>query len=301
MVRALCRLYPPAPLLLAAALLTLAAPAPVAAQAVIFDAGGFEAPTFSAGNITGQQGFQALPTGPAGTVQSGAVAAGTQAFQINGTQLMPNASFGDANFWYRSYTTGSAYNPVADNNPLVRVQYQGLVSGALPLQTDIPFAGPYLEGYTAGGTQQAITPVLFNLNGGLTVFTNTTVGGGDGLISTADLLVNREAWHSVEAQLNFSAQTFRVVLNGSPVTFTEGSVNVIDLPFRNSSGQTVSIAEVGLQGYYNSQFSPTLNSVYLDNFRVTSTAVPEPSTFALAGLGMAGVVFRRWRRKPTAA
>jgi hypothetical protein len=277
-----------------------AVPQPARAQVVVFNSNGFESPTFSAGAISGQQGFQFLPSSAAGVVQGGTVFAGSQAFQINGPQLQPNASYGDANFWYKSYSVAGATNPVASGNPIVHVTFAGRVSGAVPLPSDIPFGGPYVEGYTAGGIQQAITPFLINTNGGLTVFTNSVVGGANQEVSTADGLIPRESWATLDGQLNFSNQTFRLTLNGSPVTFTQGGFSGFDVPFRDTFGSTVSIAELGFQGYYNSSFSPTFNNMYFDNFSVIAgTAVPEPSTLALCGFGLAGLALRLRRRRQT--
>ena len=295
-------------LLLSAAALWHGTP-PARAQVSIFNSNGFESPSYSAGTITGQNAstvagpltFQALPTPSAGMIQTGTTFAGSQAFQIVGSQLVSTSAlgYGDANFWYVDFSTANAFKPVASGNPIVHMQFQGRVSGALALPSDIPFAGPYLEGFTASNTQQALTPVLFNTNGGITVFTNTTAGDSNGLISTADGLASREAWHSVDLQMNFNTQTFRVILDGSPVTFTQGAFSGTDVPFRNTFGPTVSIAELGMQGYYNATFSPTLNNVYFDNWSVTAQPVPEPSTLALVGFAAVGAAVR-YRRRRTA-
>jgi hypothetical protein len=274
-----------------------AAPQPARAQVVIFNSNGFEAPTFSAGAISGQQGFQFLPSSAAGVIQSGTVFGGSQAFQLVGSQIQQNDAYGNANFWYKSYSVGGAVNPVASGNPIVHVNFAGRVSGSLVLPSDIPFGGPYLEGYTATGVQQAITPFLINTNGGFTVFSNSVVGGSDQLISTADGLLTRETWGNFEGQLNFATQSFRLLFNGSPVLFSEGAFSGYDVPFRDTFGPTVSVAELGFQGYWNSSFSPTFNSMYFDNLSYTATAVPEPSTLALGGFGVMALTLRTRRRR----
>ena len=226
-------------------------------------------------------------------IQNGTVVGGSQAFEIVGSQLLENDAYGDANFWYKSYSAAGAVNPVASGNPLLHVNFEGRVSGALPLPSDIPYGGPYLEGYTSGGIQQAVTPFLINVNGGVTVFTNSVVGGSNETISTADGLIPRETWATIEGQLNFSNQTFRVLVNGSPVTFTQGGFSGIDVPFRDTFGTTVSVAELGFQGYWNSAFSPTFNNMFFDDLSYIATPVPEPSSFAMVAL-VAG--FAGWRR-----
>jgi hypothetical protein len=270
---------------------------PARAQVVVFDSNGFESPTFSNGAISGQQGFQFLPSSAAGVVQNGTVFGGSQAFEIVGSQLQENDTYGQANFWYKSYSFAAATNPVASGNPLLHVSFAGRVSGALALPSDIPFGGPYLEGYTSAGIQQAITPFLINTNGGITVFTNSVAGGSNETISTADGLIPRESWHTLEGQLNFSTQTFRVLLDGSPVTFSLGTFSGFDVPFRDSFGTTVSIAELGFQGYWNSAFSPTFNNMFFDNLSYVATPVPEPSTLALGGFALGGLALRMRSRR----
>src|SRR2546423_350875 len=111
MLRAYCRRTLLAfPLCLTAALV---GPPPAAAQLVVFDSNGFESPTFTTGNIAGQQAFQFLPIASAGTIETGTVSAGSRAFQITGALLLPNSLYGDANFWYKSYTVAGAVKPVA--------------------------------------------------------------------------------------------------------------------------------------------------------------------------------------------
>lgn len=288
------------------ALIGLAATAAfAAAQTSVYDSGGFESP-FVAGNLNGQQGFAYSGGLSAGRVQTAVTFGGTaQAAQIRGTSLSTNIGLSGGNFYYQFYGPDAGYQPVASGTPFVQVGFQGNTSGALGTPSDIPFAGVYLEGYTAGGSQQSLTPVMMNLNGGVTVFTTENIGGNNKAVSTADGLLTRENWHGVKVELNFAAQTMRLYLFGSndPVAFTQdgdgGAMDpLFDVPFRNSFGPTVRIAEIGLIGFHAGDPQPPQNNVYIDDFKVTASLnsfapVPEPG---LLLVGAAGVLWLRRRR-----
>lgn len=289
---------------------------PAMGQTTIYNSNGFDT-GYATGNIIGQQGFQGEPFfgNTAGQIQTTTTASGTRALQVVGPSLQNNVAFQGGNFWYRSSTFATAYNPVGSGTPFVQVQYQGRTSGAIPLNNDIPFAGVYLEGYTASGVQQAITPVFVNLNGGVTVFTTSAAGGSNKAVSTADGLLPREAWNSLFAELNFTTQTFRVYKQGesTPLTFLSPTLgSITDVPFRNSDtgAITTRIAEVGMLGFYSyDPFSGTpvqpMNNFFIDDFLVTATAttmapVPEPGLIlAVGAVGVAG--WRVYRRRRAAA
>jgi hypothetical protein len=272
-------------------------------------------PGYAPGTIVGQNSFQAAPGNAAGSIQTATTFAGSQAFQVTGTALVDNTTFNGGNFWYREYTAGTL-NPVGGGTPFVQVRAQVRTSGSLALATDIPFAGLYLEGFTAGippfipPQQQSITPIMVNLNGGVTVFTNTTTGGTNMAVSTADGLLAREQWHLLHAELNFNTQTFRLYIQGqsTPVQFvTNGSGTAItpitDVPFRNANGATVSIAEIGMIGFFGrdpATGTPVqpLNNFFIDDYTVTATTAPVPEPGWLLLVGFAGTAAARaWRRR----
>jgi hypothetical protein len=295
--------------------LAVTASAPGSAQTNIFNSNGFDT-GYSAGNLNNQQSFLTLGGVSAALVQSTTVFSANNAVQIVGPSLVNTQpqGFAGGNFWYQT----TNYNPVASATPFVQVHHQSRTSGGIATVSDIPFAGVYLEGNSAFG-QQSITPVMVNLNGGITVFTNTATGGTNNAVSTANGLIPREQWHQISAELNFATQTFRVYRNGDPTPLpfvTNGSgaaiTPIVDVPFRNTFGTTTSLAEVGLIGFYGfdtggSPYQP-VNSYFVDNFQVTASAVsqfapvPEP-TWGLAAIAAGGLIGLRLRRvrRPDAA
>jgi hypothetical protein len=284
----------------AAIALVLATPI-AQAQTVLFNSNGFESPTFATGMLGtyygggsgGQQSYlttdfnQLLGT-PAGTIQTGTVQSGAQAFQINGSRLYDDSTFGGQSFWYRNYPTATtAFNPTGSNVPIVRVVYNQYVSSTPLDVADMPLVGIYMEGYAQGsGTQQQVGSLLLNQNGGITAI---TAAGNS--ISTTNGLYTHDAWHNMEVDFNFSAQTYEAFLDGVPVTFGASLVNV---PFRNTNGPTDRIAEYGFEASYNEATMSTTNNAYFDNYSIVATGVPEPSSFVLGAVALVGVrLFRR--------
>ncbi len=185
----------------------------------------------------------------------------------------------------------------------------------MQLNTDIPFAGVYVEGYANsffGPVQQAVTDIFVNVNGGVTVFTDSTTGGSNKAVSTDNNLLPREQWNKVFTELNFTTQTFRVYIQGqsTPLTFhTASGGTITDVPFRNANGPTVQIAELGMLGFYGAdpftgQPVQPLNNFFIDDYMVTASAssqapVPEPGLMlAVGAVGLAG--WRAYRRRAAA-
>jgi len=272
------------------------------AQVALFNANGFETPTFMTGTLGsyylggsgGQQShlttdFSQLLGTPAGNIQSGTVSAGSQAFQINGARLFDDTGFSGQTFWYRNYpTAATAYNPVTSGTPIVSVNYDQFVTSATLNLNEMPVVGSYMEGYAqSDSAQHALGAVLFNQNGGLTAF---TLNGNT--VSTTNGLYSHDAWHHFQIDFNFSSQTYRTFVDGNLVVFGAALTNV---PFRFTGLDR--IAEYGFQASFNEATTVTENSAFFDGYSVVASGVPEPSSLLLGGIAIAGLRFVRRRRK----
>jgi MYXO-CTERM domain-containing protein len=309
------RAISPAALWAGAALgLVLGLAAPAAGQtSVIYNSNGFESPTYSTGNLSGQQGFNALPTPSAGIVQGGTAFAGSQAFQFVGQNMQQNPSYTHQNFWYQQFSSSGGFKPIAEGKPFVQVQFKIYTPGALNPQ-DIPFAGIHMEAYSDHvlGLTQALAPIQVSALGEVMVMTNTTTSSSNTL-KTAQGLIPRDQWNSIFAELNFSTQTFRVYKNGetTPIEFLKPSGGTItEIPFRNSFGNSTTFYELGMIASYTLNLDgtpttiPPLNNVFIDDVMFTATAtsmapVPEPGlVLAVGAAGLAG--WRVYRRRKAA-
>jgi hypothetical protein len=156
-----------------------------------------------------------------------------------------------------------------------------------------------MEGYTSAGAsgQQHIGSVLRNLNGGYNV---VSIGGA--ILSTPDNVTAPNTWNSLVVDLNFAAQTYTATLNGNPLSFTAsgGGSPITAVPFRNTLGSTVSLAEYGFQAAFNTQAGVNANNAFFDNFTVIATPVPEPSSILFLGFAGLAAGARVWHRRRAA-
>ncbi len=258
------------------------------AQVTIYNSGGFE--SYNIDTLSPQDNWQTTDINqnstPAGIVQSALTFSGNRAVQVIGPNLFNDINFSYSTFWWQD-RTGSPINPVALGTPIVRTTWRQYVTGTTATLGQMPFAGVYFEGFTAGGVQQMITSVLFDNADSITAITT----GGNG-ISSAVIPNARNTWLDFRVDLNFSTQRFFVYVNNNLV--------LNNLAFRNTNGATNRLVEFGFQASAIDIISPPpSNDVYYDDYLVIRTAaVPEPTTIALGGLAIVGAAgFWRYRTK----
>jgi hypothetical protein len=314
---------------LVAVVVAVGSVAPAWGQTTLLNTNGFEQPTFFPTLLTGQQSFTVAGSATAASVQTGTVFAGSQAVQISGPALTDTA-FSGGNFWYQAFSSGAGYNPTANGTRYVQasamVRTSGLLVNGAPLPNDIPFAGLHFETWSNHTNifgqldQQSLTPVQVSALGEVMVFSNTATAGSSNSLFTAPGLAHREQWQKLAVEFDFQNQTFRVYLDDmtTPLQFirngNNGPVSITDVPFRNSLGTSMSIAEQGVVAYYGHDLSTGFapgNNFFVDDYLITASAnqqlgapVPEPGLMVAAGFAAvaAGGALRRWRRvKPRAA
>lgn len=278
----------------AASLAFLALAVTAQAQTTLYNSNGFEAPGYSGGSLVPQQGWQTTDMNqfstPAGVVQSTQVFQGNQAFQAIGPNLANDVGFSFQTFWYHDSVSLPGvlpFNPVANGLPVVRVSWRQYLDGSFNGIGQIPFAGIYLEGLTAGGTQGQITSVLLRNDGRISVVTTSGSTPTTAVDPVNDPLRFNQ-WLHFEVNLDFATQRFSV--------WQDGVQRFNFVPFRNTFGTQNRLAEFGFQVSAIDLISPPpSNNTYYDNFVVTALAVPEPTTMALLGMLVAGGLGYRFR------
>ena len=230
---------------------------------------GFEGPTFTAGAIAGQGGWQVFSASSQpglAQVESGVALTGSQAASVSGSATGQTGPF---------YALNLASPGVID------------VSGDIMLTTPTNGGSSWQFGVTGPGLSQ--------FAGGIDIGANTifAISGGFGSIGT----FSYDVWHHVDIVLDYANQVFSVGLDGS--TLASG------LSFCGANG-ACNGAHVGAFGdAIFDTFGGSSNTGYLDNFSIDTVpgGVPEPASWALmiAGFGLAGASLRRRRAVTTAA
>jgi hypothetical protein len=230
----------------------------------LFDAQGFEGPSYALGNLSGQNGwtYQGSPT--AGVVQNTTASSGTQAVQLSGattTWAWPNLG----------------YTPAASE--IVRVSFD-VRWGAFAAVNNF---GYFVDVYNAeagdrvaraGLVRTGTSTAPGSVQGGITIG-----GAAPGTYLVGSPLANN-TWYNFVMDLDFAADTFSVSINGTSVAanapFVASAIGIGDADIQISA-----VAASGDVGF-------------IDNYLVKTVVVPEPSSFALLALGgMAGIWFRR--------
>lgn len=247
------------------------------AATVLYNSSGFEPTTFSAGQLEGQDPVNGpwLRSGSNGStadVRTSAnipVQAGTQAVQV--TRAAANGS--DAR-WAVLETVLAVTDPILIEWDM-RVVQSG---GAQPFG---PFFG--IETYDGNGGFLVAGTAGIDAKTGEVLYQAT----GTGSLTVAGAPVAFDTWHHFEMTLNFTTNTYSVLVNGSPRVTNEGFVDPgienftdADIATTAAGGDAASLAAGG--------------TAYFDNYRVS--LVPEPAAAGILAAGIVGLLARRSRR-----
>lgn len=220
--------------------------------AVLFDSYGFEAPQYSLGSLTGQNGWVRDGTGVA-TVQNTVVQSGAQAVSLTGNTTE----------WH---WPDLGYN--ATPGEFVRAS-AGILRGSSPEATKN--FGFFLDAYNA--SVQRVARVGLGVSAGAPALVVTALvdgTAGNYLIETG---LSWDTWYDVQMDLKFDTQSFDVYLNGvlkaSDLSFLVAANSLGDVDLMKSF--TTGATDIG----------------YFDNYKVEALLVPEPTAGALLLLGLA--------------
>ena len=239
--------------------------------APIYDSGGFEAPRFTPGELSGQDivfgGWARDGIGTA-TVQSATVRDGAQAVQLN----RPASASGDTR-----YGVLKLVNPIP---PLDTIRVSWDMNVTQTQGNGVTF-GPFfgVEGYDAFTDIKLIGSLGVDSTTGDVLIQQT--GTGAFVETTADVAFGQ--WNRFVLEMDYGTDTYTAYVNGVAVGsqpfVDDGVVAFTDAPLAAlaAGGSPADLAAAG--------------TAFYDNY--TIEIVPEPSTVAIIGLASLAVLRRR--------
>jgi hypothetical protein len=219
---------------------------------------GFESPTFTTGEIAGQNGWAVFGPSAAAQVESGVAESGSQAVEV-----LPSLASGQTGPYYSLSTSATEIEMSA---------YIYLASSSNQSIWQFAATGPGLNGFI-GGVDIQSTGAIDLIGPG------TDVGP-----------FTYNAWQLLDFVFNFTTQTYDFSLNGTLI-----SSNV---PFcgSNSGCTGANIPSFG-DLFFDTFPATSANDIgYMDNVAISSVSAPEPGSLILLGVGLAAVIARRVRR-----
>ncbi len=236
--------------------------APMAHGQVLLSTG-FEQPSYTPGNIVGQQGWTAQvatlsPSDQPATISSAQARTGTQSLRIDASVVLSSQSF----FW------------TPTPSPLPPPNRQLLISASILLGTDVSTRSDLwgLSAFDSSG--RAFAAVGLDFLGRAKV---TDAAGAFSLVSSVAYPGGQ--WHALTMALDFDARTYRVSIDGNTIAVAR--------PFNAAATGTFSDADVLLSG-------PLFDVAYFDDLSIVAIPVPAPGT--LPALALAGAIAARRRR-----
>jgi hypothetical protein len=227
--------------------------------ATLFDSQGFEAPTYSLGALTGQNGWLRDGSGIA-TVQNTVVQSGSQAVSLTG----------DTTEWH---WPDLAYTPVPGGK-VVRAT-TGIQRGSSAAATKN--FGYFLDIYTTSPDFARFARAGLGVSGGAPAILATFLGGSGAGNYVLESGLSWDTWYDFRVDLNFDTQKFDVYVNG----VLKGA----DLQFLVPAND---LSDVDLMKSYS---TGATDIGYFDNYKIE--AIPEPTSAAVLLLGLAGLTLAR--------
>lgn len=267
------------------------------ARADVLYATGFERPTFAAGDgLVGTDGWSApgfLSPGAA-TISTDTPASGLQAVRVNGADLVPDELLEGSGYEaIGSYRRAVGFDALASGMPVVQVQADVRLDGPQTAQTDDRVTGDFVSANVALVTEDGELATLF-----LSADGHVYAYGPDPDVDYYRFGVPASlgAYHTLALRANFLDRTVAYLLDGAVL----GTSSFADAAL----GYTSSVVTRGSIVVYANEPNPAVPqtrdqyTAHFDNFAITASAVPEPSSLALMGIGigLAAAACRRGRR-----